>query len=214
VAGSCGEPELRRGRVADPDAQSHRRPQLRGHHRRRLSRQGYSLASQVYPDTRTSTAIQAQAKYYLPWRAAITGLYRYYNDTWDITGHTYELDYTHPIANIWIFEGRLRYYRQGHANFYSDIFPFALSQNFTARDQDLASASNTTVGAKVTYAFLPDGWKIFKRATATLDLSRITFHYLDFTDIKDYGLPEYQPGAEPLYHFNATVLQVYVSMFF
>src|SRR5271155_1531519 len=29
---------------------------------------GYSLASQVYPDTRTSTAIETQAKYYLPYR--------------------------------------------------------------------------------------------------------------------------------------------------
>src|SRR5580658_7453680 len=32
---------------------------------------GYSLASQVYPDTRTSTAVQTQAKYYLPYRAAL-----------------------------------------------------------------------------------------------------------------------------------------------
>src|ERR1019366_4272806 len=143
---------------------------------------GYSLASQQYPDTRTSTAIQAQAKYYLPWRAAVTGSYRYY--------------------------------KQGHASFYSDLLPFAGSQNFYARDQDLASAENTTIGAKVTYAFLPDGWKMFKRGTATLDISRINFHYLDFTDIKDYGLPEYQPGDEPLYHFNATVFQIYMSMFF
>ena len=175
---------------------------------------GYSLASQVYPDTRTSTAIQGQAKYYLPWRAALTGSYRYYHDTWDIRGNTYELDYTHPLANIWILEGRLRYYKQGHASFYSDLLPFAGSQNFYARDQDLASAENTTIGAKVTYAFLPDGWKMFKRGTATLDISRINFHYLDFTDIKEYGLPEYQPGDEPLYHFNATVFQIYMSMFF
>jgi hypothetical protein len=175
---------------------------------------GYSLASQVYPDTRTSTAIQGQAKYYLPWRAALTGSYRYYHDTWDIRGNTYELDYTHPLANIWILEGRLRYYKQGHASFYSDLFPYADSQNFMARDQDLASAENTTIGAKVTYAFLPDGWKMFKRGTATLDISRINFHYLDFTDIKAYGLPEYQPGDEPLYHFNATVFQIYMSMFF
>jgi hypothetical protein len=27
-------------------------------------------------------------------------------------------------------------------------------------------------------------------------------------------LPEYQPGDEPLYHFNATVFQIYMSMFF
>jgi hypothetical protein len=175
---------------------------------------GYSLASQVYPDTRTSTAVQVQAKYYLPWRAALTGSYRYYNDTWQLTGNTYELDYTHPIANIWILEGRLRYYKQGHASFYSDIFPYAGYQNFEARDQDLAASENYTIGAKATYAFLPDGWKIFKRGTATLDISRVTFHYLDFRDIRDYGLPQYQPGEEPLYHFNATMFQIYMSLFF
>jgi Protein of unknown function (DUF3570) len=179
---------------------------------------GYSLASQIYPDTRTSTAIQGQAKYYLPYRAAVTGSYRYFHDTWGVIGNTYELDYTHPIRNVWIFEGRLRYYKQGHATFYSDLFPFANSQNFMARDQDLAASENTTIGAKVTYAFLPDGWKIFKRGTATLDISRIQFHYLDFRDIRDYNdTPaggDYQVGDEPLYHFNATVYQVYFSMFF
>jgi len=175
---------------------------------------GYSLASQVYPDTRTSTAIQTQAKYYLPWRAAVTGSYRYYTDTWAVTGNTYELDYTHPLANIWILEGRLRFYKQTHASFYSDIFPAAGYQNFEARDQDLASSENTTIGGKLTYAFLPEGWKMFKRGTATLDVSRISFHYLDFTDIRDFGLPQYEPGTEPLYHFNATVVQVYMSLFF
>jgi Protein of unknown function (DUF3570) len=175
---------------------------------------GYSLASQVYPDTRTSTAVRAEAKYYLPYRAAITGSYRYFNDTWGLVGNTYELDYTHPITNIWILEGRLRFYKQNSATFYSDLFPAANYQNFEARDQDLASSENTTIGAKVTYAFLPDGWKIFKRATATFDISRISFHYLDFHNIKYYGLPQYQPGTEPLYEFNATVYQIYMSMFF
>ena len=175
---------------------------------------GYSLATQMYPDTRTSTAVQGQAKYYLPWRAAVTGSYRYFHDTWNVTGNTYELDYTHPLANIWILEGRVRYYQQTHASFYSDIFPAAGYLNFEARDQDLASSENTTIGAKVTYAFLPDGWKMFKRGTATLDVSRINFHYLDFRDIRDFGVPAYQPGEEPLYHFTATVLQLYMSIFF
>ncbi len=175
---------------------------------------GYSLASQVYPDTRTSTAVQVEAKYFLPYRAAVTGSYRYFHDTWGVRANTYELDYTHPIRNLWILEGRLRYYQQGHASFYSDLFPRADSQNFTARDQDLASSENTTVGVKATYAFLPDGWKIFKRGTVTLDLSRIQFHYLDFRDIRDYGEPGYAAGGEPLYHFDATVFQIYMSMFF
>jgi Protein of unknown function (DUF3570) len=175
---------------------------------------GYSLATQVYPETHTSTAVQVQAKYYLPYRAAVTGLYRYYRDTWDVVGNTYELDYTHPIRNKWIFEGRVRYYKQNAASFYSDLFPFAGSQNFTARDQNLAALDNTTIGAKVTYAFLPEGWKVFKRGTVTADVSRIRFKYLDFRNIRDFGPPQYAAGAEPLYQFSAMVYQVYVSMYF
>jgi Protein of unknown function (DUF3570) len=175
---------------------------------------GYSLSSQVYPDTHTSTAVQVQAKYYLPYRAAVTGSYRFYTDTWGVIGNTYELDYTHPIRNIWIFEGRVRYYKQNQANFYSDLFPFADAQNFEARDQNLAALDNTTIGAKVTYAFLPDGWKFFKRATLTFDISRIRFNYLDFRNIKYYGVPQYAPGTEPLYQFNATVGQLFMSVFF
>src|SRR5450631_171916 len=45
---------------------------------------GYSLGTQVYPDTHTSAAVQVQGKYYLPYRAAITASYRYYNDTFGI----------------------------------------------------------------------------------------------------------------------------------
>ncbi|MGO9513370.1 MAG: DUF3570 domain-containing protein [Steroidobacteraceae bacterium] len=175
---------------------------------------GYSLASQIYPDTRTSTAVQGQVKYYLPYRAAVTGSYRYFTDTWGIRGNTYELDYTHPLANIWILEGRVRFYKQNNADFYSDLYSFAGEYNFMARDQDLAAGENTTIGAKVTYAFLPNGWKMFKRATATFDVSRIAFHYLDFRNIKYYGVPQYLPGTEPLYQFNATVYQIYMSMFF
>jgi hypothetical protein len=175
---------------------------------------GYSLGSQVYPDTRTSTAVQVEAKYFLPYRAAITGSFRYFRDTWSIVGKTFEVDYTHPISNVWILEGRFRYYTQNNADFYSDLFQYANEFEFEGRDQDLAAQDNYTIGAKATYAFLPNGWKIFKRATITFDASRIAFHYKDFRNIKDYGLPQYQPGTEPLYDFNATVYQVYMSMFF
>lgn len=175
---------------------------------------GYSLASQVYPDTRTSTALQLEAKYYLPYRAALTGSYRYYHDTWALVGNTYEIDYTQPIANTWIIEGRARYYHQNHADFYSDLFAFAGEYRFEARDQDLAAQDNYTLGLKVTYAWLPNGWHFFKRSTVTADVSRIQFNYLDFRNIKYYGLPQYQPGDEPLYKFDAQVYQLFMSFFF
>ncbi|MDB6086683.1 MAG: hypothetical protein JWN43_4564 [Gammaproteobacteria bacterium] len=177
---------------------------------------GYLLASQIYPNTHTSTAVQGRIKYYLPYRAAAAASYRYFTDTWGIRANTAEVGYTQPISNLWILEGRVRYYKQNHASFYSDLFPFAGSQNFEARDQNLAASTNTTVGLKATYAFLPDGWKIFKRGTVTGDVSRIRFKYSDFRDIRDYQPPGYTGpvGEEPLYKFDATVYQIYISMFF
>jgi len=53
---------------------------------------------------------------------------------------------------------------------------------------------------------------MFKRGTATLDISRIQFKYGDFRDIKDFaGTSEVDA---PLYRFNATVFQIYLSMYF
>jgi hypothetical protein len=179
---------------------------------------GYSLGTQIYPNTHTSTAVETRAKYYLPYRAAVSLSYRYFSDTWGIRGNTIELDYTHPIANKWIFEGRVRHYSQNSATFYSDLFPFVDSQNFVARDQNLAASTNNTFDGKVTWAFAPDGFLIFKRATASFDVSRIQFKYSDFRNIKYYNSTPagggYQPGNEPLYAFDAMVYQVYLSMFF
>ena len=177
---------------------------------------GALTGSQIYPNTHTSTAIEARAKYYLWYRAAAAVSYRYFTDTWGIRANTTEVTYTHPISNLWILEGRFRYYDQNHATFYSDLFPSVDYQHFEARDQNLAASTNTTIGLKATYAFLPDGWKIFKRGTVTGDVSHIHFKYDDFRDTRDYQSPTFTgpAGTEPLYQFNATIYQIYVSMFF
>jgi hypothetical protein len=179
---------------------------------------GYSLGTQVYPNTHTSTAVETRAKYYLPYRAAASVSYRYYSDTWGVRGNTIELGYTQPISNKFIFEGRIRHYSQNSATFYSDLFNFANQQNFEARDQNLAASTNNTIDGKVTWAFAPEGFLVFKRATVSFDVSRIQFKYGNFRNIKDYNdTPaggNYPVGEEPLYAFDAMVYQVYLSMFF
>src|ERR1700726_2287898 len=172
---------------------------------------GYALGSQVYPNTHTSPAGEVRAKYYLPYRAAASVSYRYFSDTWGIRANTIELGYTQPVADKFIFEGRLRHYTQGHATFYSDLFSFAGQQNFEARHQKLAAATNDSIDGKVSWAFAPEGFLIFKRATASLDVTRIQFKYKDFRDIRDFNdTPaggNYAPGTEPLYNFNAMIYQ-------
>ncbi|MDP9064670.1 MAG: DUF3570 domain-containing protein [Pseudomonadota bacterium] len=163
-------------------------------------------SGQIYPSTRTSTAVRGKAKYYLPYRAAITGSYRYFSDTWNVRADTYELDYAQPVFDAWTLEGRVRYYKQGHASFYRDVFTQPL--NFMARDPQLAASSNTTLGLKVNYSFAPEGFRMFKRGTATLDLSRVDYRYGDYRGSLS------APVTGPFYRFNATVLQAYLSMFF
>jgi hypothetical protein len=179
---------------------------------------GYSLGTQVYPNTHTSTAVEARAKYYLPYRAAASVSYRYFTDTWGIRANTVEVGYTQPVSNAFIFEGRLRHYNQNHATFYSDLFNVAGQQNFEARDQNLAASTNNSIDGKVTWAFAPEGFLIFKRATASFDVTRIQFKYSDFRNIRSYNNTpaggNYAPGTEPLYAFNAMIYQVYISMFF
>ena len=176
---------------------------------------GYSLGQQIYPNTHTSTAAEMRVKYYLPYRAAASLSYRYFTDTWGIRANTVELGYTQPISNKFILEGRVRHYSQNSATFYSDLFPFVDSQNFVARDQNLAGQTNNTYGFKTTWAFAPQGFLMFKRATTTFDISRIQFKYRDFRNIKAYTIANgYAPGFEPEYAFNAMVYQVYLSVFF
>jgi hypothetical protein len=179
---------------------------------------GYSLGSQIYPNTHTSSAVEGRVKYFLPWHASAGVSYRYFGDTWGIKANTEELVYTHPIGKTWILEGRFRHYNQTHADFYSDLFSFANQFNFEGRDKNLAAQNSNSIGFKATWAFLPEGFWIFKRNTVTLDYTRMMFKYTDFRDIKYFnntpagGL--FQPGTEPLYSFSANVGQIYFSFFF
>jgi hypothetical protein len=173
--------------------------------------EGFTLADQVYPDTRTSNAASISVKHYLPWRAAITGQYRYFRDTWGIRANTLEVDYAQPWHN-WTFDGLLRYYRQNSADFYSDLFPRADYQNFMARDRELAAFQTYTVGVGAAYQFHVPGAPWVSRSTFNLHLEHFLASYSDFRNA--LLAPEYGAGNEPLYKLNANVLTGFVSIWY
>jgi hypothetical protein len=173
---------------------------------------GFSKAPQVYPNTRTSNAASVQLKYYLPYRAALTGQYRFFHDTWGVLAHTVELDYTHPAGKHWIFDGSLRYYTQKHADFYSDLFPRANYQNFMARDRELAAFHSYTVGAGASYQFMVPGVRWISKSSANVRVDHLLVDYSDFRDALLAGT--YGAGNEPLYKLNANIFQVFVSIWF
>jgi hypothetical protein len=181
---------------------------------------------EVYPNTRSSNAASIRAKYFLPYRAAIDGMYRFYTDTWGILGHTAELGYVHPldrtfIGGNWILEARLRYYTQEAADFYQDIFPRADFSNFMARDKELATYSAVTVGLNATYEFKIERFPWLTKGQVNLRYDYMGVDYDDFRDAR-YSLGSFgtlpdeplAPGTEPLYTLRANIYQLYISAFF
>ncbi|WP_455216679.1 DUF3570 domain-containing protein [Kaarinaea lacus] len=164
-----------------------------------------------YPNTRTSHAIALRGIYYLPYRAAIKGEYKIFNDTWGIQASMYEIGYTHPLKNDWILDFHYRAYEQTRAEFYSDLYPYEGSQNYLARDKELSTYTSKTIGIGASYEFAKKGWAFIDRGSANIAYNRIMFDYEDFRDARDTSAT---PGTEPLYNFSADVVQLYLSIWY
>jgi hypothetical protein len=181
-----------------------------------------ALAPEQYPNTRSSNAVSVRAKYFLPYRAAIDTMYRFYTDTWGVLGHTAELGYVHPTNNEkWIFEARVRYYTQEAADFYQDIFPRADYANFMARDKELATYSAITAGLGATYEFKIQRFPWLTKGQLNLRYDFMTVEYDDFRDatysLGSFGVPPpvaFAPGTEPLYKLEANIIQFFISAYF
>lgn len=172
---------------------------------------GYSYEPELYPRTRTSNAVGIRSRFYLPYRAAIEGEYRFFTDTWDITGHTVSLTYVHPWKDF-VFELKGRYHDQTGAHFFRDIFSRAQATNFRGRDKELSPLTSYTLRFKASYHFIDEnrGWGMFKKGSVSASIDALTVDYDEFRNVIA-GQPL---GNEPLYSLDANVFQVFISLWY
>ena len=174
---------------------------------------GYSFEPEVYPNTRTTSAIGLRARYFLPYRAAVEGEYRWFTDTWNIDANTVAVSYIHPWGD-WTFTGKFRWHDQTGAHFYRDLFARSQETNFRGRDKELSPLTSTTLSVQASYEFISDdgnaAWGFIKRAKVTASLSLLSVDYHDFSDLTAQA----PVGQEPLYSLDADIFQLYVSLFY
>jgi nuclear transport factor 2 (NTF2) superfamily protein len=174
---------------------------------------GFSFEPEVYPNTRTTTAIGLRARYFLPYRAAVEGEYRWFTDTWDIDANTVSVSYIHPWGD-WTFTGKFRWHDQTGAHFYRDIFARSQETNFRGRDKELSPLTSNTISLQAAYEFISDdgnvAWGFIRRAKVTASLSLLSVDYHDFSDLTAQA----PVGEEPLYSLDADIFQLYVSIFY
>ena len=171
---------------------------------------GYGLQSELYPETRSSNAAAIRAKYYLPYRAAVSGEYRYFTDDWGIRAHTVEFGYVQPIRSRWLVDFKYRFYTQSAADFYSDLFPYANAQNFLARDKELSTFISHGPHLGATYSIIDRQGDRPLKLTVNGFVDHYMFNYDDFRDLTSGAAV----GDEPLYDFDANVIQVFLSLWF
>lgn len=170
---------------------------------------GYSYELELYPNTRTTTAVGVRARYYLPYRAAIQGDYRFFTDTWNIDSNTISLSYVHPWHE-WTFEAKYRWHDQTGAHFFQDLFTRSEATNFRGRDKELSPLTSTTVTMAASYEFLSDGWGVIKKGTVNFSAQLMSIDYKEFRDLRGS-----EPvGQEPLYSLKATIYQVFFSFWY
>ena len=171
----------------------------------------FLLEDEIYPRTRTSNALAIRSRYFLPYRAALHAELRTFADSWGISGNNFEVGYTHPFANNWLIEAHFRAYAQTKANFYSDLFPYSNAQNFIARDKELSTFNNSTIGFGVSYEFANAEGGSIDKASVNFKFDHIQFNYEDF---RDATKTSFAAGDEPLYQFSANVMQLFLSVWF
>lgn len=172
---------------------------------------GYSYEPELYPNTRTSNALGIRVKYYLPYRAAIEGEYRYFTDTWDIDGNTVSISYIHPLGP-WTFKAKFRYHDQTGAHFFNDIFPRSEATNFRGRDKELSPLTSSAFRLAASYEIVGGATSrgFIKKATVSAAIEFLHIDYDEFTDLSTGAAY----GAEPLYTLEANIFQLFFSVWY
>ncbi len=173
---------------------------------------GYQQATEVYPQTRTSDAAGIKFLYHMPWRGSLGTGYRYFTDDWGIDAHTAEIGYTHTFGSHWIAEAKYRYYEQGAADFYGDLFQFASQdeKDFRARDKELSEMSSQTVSLYLSYE-RKIGFGPLDKLGLSLQYDYIMLDYDNFSDLRD---TEALPGEERLFDMNASVIKALFTVWY
>ena len=171
---------------------------------------GFRFETEVYPNTRTSNAAAVSVNYYLPYRASIYGEARIFSDTWGIDAKSYKLGYIHTFGDDWIIDLRLRHYAQDKADFYQDLYTRSAEFNVRARDKEMSTFNNISIGMSVTYTwnFSASSW--LKKSTLNYELDHVRFKYDDFRNV----LADAPVGEEPFYEFSANVTRLFVSIWY
>lgn len=131
---------------------------------------------ETVPDTRTRVSLTGRVKRALDSESTIEASYRFYQDSWGISGHTANLIYTRYLFHrVMSVSPRLRFYGQLPAAFYARRFD--QKQQFMTSDPDLGGFYGQMVGLELRFPDVHFLW------LADYDLGINYYHRTDGLDM-------------------------------
>lgn len=141
----------------------------------------------------------------------MSGWYRFYTDSWGVNAQTGEITYVQPMWDRWTFTGSVRYYTQDAADFYADLSRGADSRQLPRARQGTVDVHRPGFGLLRRLRFPDRPPALVDKAQANVRYNFMTISYDDFRNVT---APTAVPGTEPLYKLDASIYQVFVSIWF
>jgi hypothetical protein len=146
---------------------------------------GRSAAQENHPFQRNRFSVGLNARVWVdPLNSALHFYGRGYRDTWDIRSITAEAAYEQHLSDFTRIRGRVRYYQQTAAAFFSDDYALEPMGQYFTGDRELSSMGSTTLGGLVTYQVPPsddgDVWGFLQSVNLQLKADFLFFRFPDF----------------------------------
>lgn len=145
------------------------------------------------PDNRVSHTLLFESMYYLEGRSVAIVSYRWFTDSWDVDGHTFQIRHRNPVEELWMIDTHYRMYRQTASSLYSDNLNTGDIANptvaYLTRRPSLSDIKRHSFGIALSRTSNKDIRRFFQQSHLSFgyELTRTTYgNYTDLTDGSDY----------------------------
>jgi hypothetical protein len=114
---------------------------------------GYGTAkTEVLPRARFKYPVGLRLTYYAADLVQVRGFYRFYNDDFGITAHTFELELPVKITPFFVAYPFYRYHTQTAAKYFAPYLEHSITDPYFTSDYDLAAFSANKLGLGLRYS--------------------------------------------------------------
>jgi hypothetical protein len=133
--------------------------------------EGYHLADAIetLPNNRLKMAGGVRLNYYLNKTFVLRNQYRYYQDDWGVSSHTYTFELPTRIRNKLTFIPSYRYYIQSASDYFAPYNTHLSSEEFYTSDYDLSEFTANQFGFGISYTDTGLKHRIWKLKLKSID---------------------------------------------